>query len=156
AARERWTAGGELVRLTVEVGWRVPRRGAAQDDGTIGVSGAEVDPDLLLELSEGQVVQAIAWPTGEEIRPDRFDGFGPGPKGSWRLGKQPEGRVRARIEAPLEASLIVRAGDQVVSMPIVTILERPQQTAAPVPLAVSVERLPWDSLVVDLGPSGGD
>ena len=78
------------------------------------------------------------------------------PGWSWRLGKKPEGRVRARLEAPLDASLVVRSGDQVVSMPLVAILERPQQTPPQSPLNVSVERLAWDSLVIDLGASAGD
>jgi hypothetical protein len=65
------------------------------------------------------------------------------------LGDEAEGRVRARIEAPLEAKLIVRRGDRAVTVPLAAVLERPQHT----PLAVTVERLPWDTLGVELGAS---
>ena len=58
------------------------------------------------------------------------------------------------IEAPLEAGLIVRGGDQVVTFPLLAILERPQHTPAQSPLNVSVERLSWDSLAIDLGGRG--
>ena len=87
----------------------------------------------------------------------RFDGAsatGPGPEGSWRLGSEPEGRIRARLEAPLDASLVVRCGDQLVSIPVAAVLERPQHTPPQAPLIVNVERLAWDSLAVDLGESG--
>ena len=112
--------------------------------------------EFVLELSEGRVVEAVAWPpTGS--RASGAGGStagmatGPGPEGSWRLGRKPEGRVRARIEAPLDAGVVVRGGDQVVSIPLVAILERPQHTPPQSPLIVSVERLAWDSLAVDLG-----
>ena len=56
----------------------------------------------------------------------------------------------------MDAKLIVRGGDQVVSVPVAAVLERPQRTPAPAPLTVAVERLAWDSLSVDLGASAGD
>jgi len=59
--------------------------------------------------------------------------------------------VRVRIEAPLDAGIVVRGGDQVVTVPLLAILERPQHTPQQSPLWVSVERLAWDSLAVDLG-----
>src|SRR5262249_19889099 len=124
-AKERRTAAREPVRLTIELGWKIPRAGLSQDQDAFGRPGLEVVPELTLEVSEGRVIQALAWPGGEASNPDRSYSFGPDPRGGWRLGTQPEGRVRARIEAPPDASLIVRAGDQVVSVPIVTILERP-------------------------------
>jgi hypothetical protein len=82
--------------------------------------------------------------------------MGPGAAGTWRLGKGREGRVRARIEAPMDASLTVRSGDQTVSIPVMAILDGPQRTPATSPLTVSVERLAWDSLSVDLGPLAVD
>ena len=64
--------------------------------------------------------------------------------------------MRARLESPLDASLTVRGGDQVVKVPLAAILERAYRTPATAPLTVSVERLAWDSLAVDLGSSAGD
>ena len=72
------------------------------------------------------------------------------------MGSEPEGRIRARIEATLDASLIVRCGDHLVSIPVAAVLERPQHTPLLAPLIISVERLAWDSLAVDLGESSAD
>ncbi len=80
---------------------------------------------ISLELSEGRVVEAMPWPSGETGSPP---GWGPADGGSWRLGVGAEGRIRARIEAPVDANLIVRGGDQVVSVPVAALLDRPQRT----------------------------
>jgi hypothetical protein len=110
-------------------------------------------PEYFLEVTQGRVVEAMAWPpmgsaTGVAT--------GHSSRGSWRLGVEPEGRIRARLEASIEASLIVRRGDQAVSIPIAAVLERPQHTPLQAPLIVNVERLAWDSLAVDLGEPFGD
>ena len=60
--------------------------------------------------------------------------------------------MRARIEAPLEASLVVRHGDQVVRVPVAAILERPWHTPAPAPLSVAVEHV----LIPILGSGGAE
>ena len=52
--------------------------------------------------------------------------------------------------------MIIRCGDQTVSIPVAAVLERPQHTPAAAPLNVTVERLGWDSLAIDLGDSAGD
>ena len=150
--------GVEPVRLTVDLSWRMSATvgATAQHPGATRVTGAESDPAFVLEVSEGRVVEAMAWPPEGPSDLGRRGGSGPGPEGSWRLGTDPQGRVRARIEAPLGARLVVRGGDQVVSVPIAAVLERPHETPAPAPLTVTVERLPWDSLAVDLGRAGGD
>ena len=80
----------------------------------------------------------------------------PTAQGVWNLGARSEGRVRARIEAPLDSSLVVRGGAQAIGIPLAAVLERPQRTPPQSRLVVSVERLPWDSLVVDLGESARD
>ena len=41
-------------------------------------------------------------------------------------------------------------------MPLAAVLERPQHTPPQSRLVVSVERLPWDSIVIDLGESARD
>jgi len=153
-------SAGEVVRLTVEVNWGVLGKGGGLPDDESRVTATE--PEFVLELTEGGVVDLVEWPPFG-LRPRTVGPAspatntpGPGPKRSWRLGKKPEGRARARIEAPLDASLVVRGGDQVVSMPLVAILERPQHTPPQSPLNVSVERLAWDSLAIDLGAAAGD
>ena len=70
------------------------------------------------------------------------------------LGHLEAGRVRARLEVSPASELIVRRGGNVVRIPVAAILERPQHTPPQSPLAVSVERLPWDALQVELGQGG--
>ncbi len=134
----------ESVRLTIELNWAISGDKAASDGGQ-GPS-----PGLGLELSEGRVVEAMPWPPSDSGSPP---GWGPAEREGWRLGVATEGRVRARIEAPVDAKLIVRGGDQVVSVPLAAVLERPQRTPSPAPLTVAVERLAWDTLSVELGAS---
>jgi hypothetical protein len=152
------------ILLTIEVNWSRPPKGAESPNGAngaeIGIAAAE--HELILELTEGRVVEVIDWPPawlrgnpGSSAAP-AGGSVAAAEGGSCRLGKKTEGRVRARIEAPLDAALIVRAGDQVVSMPLQAILERPQHTPGQSPLNVGIERLAWDSLVVDLGDVGPD
>jgi hypothetical protein len=156
-------SSGELVRLTLDVSWGMPGAQA-----TPSASGHDGDPskaarEFVLELTVGRVIDAVAWPP-EEWRPDAGAmvssvdmGRGPGPNGSWRLGREPQGRVRVRVEAPLEAGLVVRGDEQLrVTFPLLAILEKPQHTPPQSPLTVSVERLAWDSLAVDLGESAHD
>jgi hypothetical protein len=133
-------AASERVALTVELGWSVPAEEAAD---------ASAPSDLTIELTDGAVAEAVAWPPGD---PPARRAIEPAADGAWRLGSEPKGRVRARLEAGLAAELVVRRGDQVVRLPIAAILERPQRISAPSPLNLDVERLPWDALVVDFGP----
>ncbi len=156
---ENPAVGGESVRFTVEVSWGLPA--ASGDRGEIPKTGegARHKLDYVLELSQGIVDEAIAWPPRSEsglatARPR--DVMGPGPRGSWRLGDEPAGRVRARLEAPLGASVIVRCGDQKISIPVAAILERAQRTPPQAPLAVNIERLAWDSLAIDLGGAASE
>jgi hypothetical protein len=55
------------------------------------------------------------------------------------------------LETTAEASLVVRVGDQAVNIPLAAVMDKAQRTPPQAPLAVSVERLSWDSLVVDFG-----
>jgi hypothetical protein len=148
-------SGPELIRLTLEVSWGIPQnrppvsRGLREEDSSKPAGG------LVLELSGGRVIDAVTWPPREArseggvVLAEADDG--PGPNGSWRLGKEPEGRVRVRVEAPLDGVVIVRGGGQPqVTLPLVAIMDKPQHTPPQSPLMVSVERLAWDSLVVDL------
>src|SRR5205807_1757644 len=65
------------------------------------------------------------------------------------------GRARVRVEAPIGACLLVRAGGQVIRFPILSLLEGPQHTVPQAPVDVGVERLAWDALEVRLGDGDG-
>ena len=149
ARQDGKTAGpatsSDAIRLTIELSW-VFSADNEGDNGSQGKAG------IRLELSEGRVIEAMPWPSGETGSPP---GWGPADGGSWRLGVGAEGRIRARIEAPVDANLIVRGGDQVVNVPVAALLDRPQRTPGPSTLTVAVERLAWDTLSVDLGASAG-
>ena len=156
-------SSGELVRLTLDLSWGVPANGVNSPETAVDGDGAKSERDLVLELSEGRVLDALAWPPEER----RFESGslpmpagtrqGPGPDGTWRLGNAPQGRVRVRVEAPLDAAVIVRGGDELrVTLPLLAILERPQHTPQQSPLMVKVERLAWDSLKVDLADPASD
>jgi len=124
------------VRLTVDVSWKV----------------ASIPPGVVeavdLEMTEGQVVDALAW--GSEVQ------RGPRPEvRGWRLGVEPSGRIRARLEAPLGASLVLRAFGQVVRIPLQALLDGQQRPFAQGPLEIVVERLSWDALTVDLEKGEG-
>jgi hypothetical protein len=129
------------IRMTVEVNWNLP---AAAVAGALG-------PVIVLELTDGQILGAAV------VRPDdRLEPIEPAPgEGPWRVGSSTSGRVRARLEAPMGSSLIVRAGGQQIRVPLVALLEGPQRTAAQAPVQIGVERLPWDTLEVRLGEGDG-
>ncbi len=140
----------ESVRMTVELSWALAGSKVADGSPEAGESG------VVLEMSEGRVIEAIAWPRGSRGERGSPPGWGPSPSGGWRLGVLNEGRVRARVEAPVDAKLIVRGGDQSVSVPVAAILDRPQHNPETALLRVAVERLAWDALSVKLGESAAD
>lgn len=118
------------VRLTVEVDWSLPGPAAASAS---------------LELTEGRILEVAGGP--------EQGARGPGSDGAPGVGTW--GRMRARLEAPIGASLLVRLGGQVVEFPIVSIVEGPQRTAPQVPVSIGVERLAWDALEVHLDDGDG-
>ncbi len=139
-------AGSEdLVGITVELSWTTP---GPEVRGAPGTKPAAV-PELTLGTTEGAVTEVIFWPpeapAQDPIRP------GQSADGNWHLGSAGTGRVRARLEVSTGGDLLVRRGENLMRVPILAILERPQHTPAQSPINVSVERLPWDSLIVDLG-----
>ena len=151
----------EAVRLTIEVNWSMPSKGTEAGEAGGELAGSGQDAEVVLKTTSGRVVDAVAWPTeagrvGTTALSEVPSDFGPGPGGSWRLGRERGGRVRARIEAPLDAGLVVHRGDQVVNVPLVAILEKAQHTPPQSRLVVSVERLAWDSLTVDFREPAAD
>jgi hypothetical protein len=106
---------------------------------------------LALELTEGRVVETLAWPSGPRRGPEP----GSGPSAALELGPGRSGRVRALIEAPLGASLRLQGGGQTVLIPILALIEAPQRTPPQAPVELTVERLPWDAVLLDAGPSDG-
>ncbi len=142
--REEVRPMDDVVVLTVEIGWGI------QDESGKGNEGAG---EITAQLTQGHLVDVVRWPR-DEIGTRSRDSGEDNPiavkEGMWRIGRGRQGRVRARIQAPLKATLLVRGGDQTVSLPLMAVLDKPQRTPAKSPLQVRVERLPWDALVVDL------
>ena len=131
--------GAAPVRLTIEVSWKA------------AAIPAGVESAVDLEMTEGQIVEALAWRTSDSDAREE-------PRGdaqAWRIGVNPSGRVRARLEAPLGANLILRAFGQVVRIPLQALLDGQQRPFAQGPLELVVERLPWDALGIDLEKGDG-
>ncbi len=130
------------VRLTVEVAW---------SPGSVVAAPTGTGLDVLLRMSEGRVVDVCQPPESDGGEP-------PGPvgeTGAWRLGREPEGRVRVRVEAPVSANLLIEAEGRLTQIPLIALLEGPQRTLPDAPLALRVERLPWDALEVHLAEGDG-
>lgn len=118
-------------RLTVDVDWSAP------------AAPAEI------ELTEGRVVALAAPDPGVELAgASRID------ERRWILGPAPAGKVRARIEAPPTAALIVRAGGQAFRFPLAALGEGPRRGSARGPVEVGVARPAWDALEVNLAGDG--
>lgn len=133
--------GARTVRLTVEVAWSTPA------DSPVRTGAA---PEVGLEVAEGKILDVVPVPSANAPA----HGKGPGRKSasSWKLGSAPAGRVRARIETTTGSSLRFTAGGQPMSFPLPVVLEGPQRTPAQSPVEISVERVAWDVISVDLAP----
>jgi hypothetical protein len=149
AARAEAPSTSPPVRLTAEITWKspplptLPGPAGAADEAS-GATAVE------LEMTAGRVLGAVAWPEPASGGPEELsDG------GRWRLGTARHGRVRVRVEAPITASLIVRAGPQATAFPIAELAGGPRQTAPGVAIPVHVARLSWDALEVSLAPGPG-
>ncbi len=153
------SAPAECVRLAVEVTWSLSKADPAPSRATTSPKDkSSGEPEFTLAVTSGRVLDVLDWPAGNAKHGSlaRMGNLSPDPQGSWNLGTATEGRVRARIEAPIDASLVLRGGDQAIGMPLAAVLERPQRTPPQSRLVVSVERLPWDSIIIDLGDSVRD
>ena len=128
AATASPSPNGPTIRLTVEIDWSAPPSPFA--------------PTVVLSLSEGKV---LATTTGLEATGDSH----------CRLGTSLKGRVRARLEAPLGATLTVQAGSQATTIPLSRLLDGPQRTVPPAAIDVGFARVAWDAIEVDAGPSDG-
>ncbi len=129
------------VRLTVEVTWGDPSL------PTLPIDPANAAASVDLEVTDGRVIDVQGRPDSPippRSRPER----------SWTLGGGPSGSARVRLEVPLSATLLVRAGGIVTEFPVLPLLEAPQRTAQAVSTPITVERLAWDSLEVRLAGDG--
>ena len=131
------------VRLTIDVSWGDPALPALPSGPDS--PGSMVD----LELSEGRVL-------GVQGRPDLAESPSERPEGGWRLGSGPSGKVRVRVEAPLSATFLVKAGDVATQFLVQSVLEGPQRTATAVPIPVTIERPAFDAIEVHLGGDAED
>lgn len=129
------------VRLTVEIDWRV----------LSPTSAADVE----LDLPGGRVLDAITWPAERGAASQDLDGTSRLPGGRFKLGKSVEGRSRVRVEGPLSSFLQLRVGGHVVRVPLTSLLNGRQHTAAGSPFQVGMERLPWDALEVQIAQFPG-
>ncbi|MFO0950233.1 MAG: hypothetical protein U0835_03600 [Isosphaeraceae bacterium] len=136
-------AGSPLVRLTLEVRWTGRER---PGEPVAPAAGASSTNPVELEIPEGQgqVTSALTWPQGVVLTRPK--------EGAWRLGSDRNGRVRVRVEAALNSTLVFRCGGQVMNLPLAAVLEgAPPRTPAQFPIDLVVERLPWDVLSVSVG-----
>ncbi len=151
-------AAGDFFRVTIELTWGVSNPEIGAGDGSDVAGGLEQQPDFTLEVTNGRVIDLMDWPPSS-LQPSvapTLQGTPPTLERAWKLGRGPEGRVRARIEASADSSLMVRGGAQAIALPLAAVLERPQRTPPQSRLVVSVERLAWDSILIDLGESARD
>ncbi len=128
-------AGGPAVRMTVEVDWSAP--------AAVGPVAVE------LGMGEGRILGASRLaPTPQAL--DAPVGIG-----RWAVATSRSGRVRARVEAPLGATLTVQAGAQSVRIPLARLLDGPQRTVPPATIDVGAARVAWDAIEVDPGDFAG-
>ena len=123
------------VAMTVEIDWAAP--------ANIGAVPVEI------ELNAGRIAGAVAIPL---IGGDRAE---PTANGGLQFRPAASGRIRARVEAPLSATLTVKAGTQTVPIPLARLVDGPQRTVAPATIDVGVARVAWDVVEFDAGEFQG-
>jgi hypothetical protein len=121
--------------MTVEIDWAAPA-----STGPVAVD---------LGMTEGRILEAIS------LAPSSHFTIEPRGDKSQRVGNARSGRVRARLEAPLGATLTIQAGPQPVRVPLLRLLDGPQRTVPPAAIDVGVARVAWDTIEVDSGESEG-
>ena len=140
----------DRVGMAVELTWSVADAGAPNE------AVADSSPAATLELTDGEVIEAVAWPP--PANPSAAVASGPvrTETGAWRLGQGSSGRVRMRIESGLGGEIVVSRGESSSRTSIADVLDQVHGAPAPSSLIVTVERLAWDSLMVDFGPGAED
>ncbi|MEW4567954.1 hypothetical protein AB1L88_08815 [Tautonia sp. JC769] len=138
------------VRMTIELSWR-----PADDD--LGRAQKEDSPGTRLEISDGSVLDAIAW-DDDRLEPsqsrsarrlDRLD------QAAMSLGSRPRGNVRARVEAPIEATITVATpAEGSWTVPLISLLDGPQRTVLGSGTLFEARRLDWDGVEVQLPGDG--
>ena len=132
------------VRMALEITWSRPELPKlpthSENSASLPVS---------LDLTEGVVRGVVTAPGDLTVQPL------PGVGNNWELGQSASGAVRVRVDAPLSASLHIKVGQHVTGFPLEKLLEARQQSIPPCPAEVTVVRLPWDALEVDLREGDG-
>ena len=163
--QEKSPIGGprDAIHMTVELTWARSKMDGGPSHEAVAAGDGVPETEFFLEIVNGRVIELLDWPPpggdqrGSGATAARASAVVRGmAAGRSSLGKRREGRVRARIEAPVDASLVVRGGDDAIGIPLSAVLERPQRTPPQARLVVTLERLPWDSIVVDLGEPARD
>lgn len=131
-------------RWTVEVDWSAPASAGTPAAPAPAASGAT------LALSAGRILDAVPV-SPDAARPSAVPGGG-----TWSLGPANKGRVRARIEAPPAAQVVVRVAGQESRVALAALLEGPQRPTLGGGVEIGVERPAWDSIRVELGPEAAD
>lgn len=139
----------DRVGMTVELAWTVA-------DGVDPQESAAASPPVMVELTDGSVVEAVAWPPASDPSSSGKSGPARTEAGAWRLGKGASGRVRMRIETGLGGEIVVSRGEAVSRTPVADVLDQIPGAPAPAALIVTIERLPWDALMIDFGPGAED
>ena len=99
AARSDARDPAPLIRLTIQIDWAWPTLPSLPD------GPPPENPPIVLEPTGGaRILDVVARSEGLSAHPLELE------DGTWRLGFGRSGRVRARVEAPLTAQLLVRAG----------------------------------------------
>ncbi len=112
--QRRSGSSGELVRLTLDVSWGMPRSGAVLPDSAPAEVGSVPDAEFVLEMSEGRVVDALAGHLATrdyEGRSRRLPRTGAdrAPKGAGGWGKSPRGAFVFRSKRRSRPALLFEA-----------------------------------------------
>ena len=162
--QEKSPIGGprDAIHMTVELTWARSKMDGGPSQEAVAAGDGVPETEFFLEIVNGRVIELLDWPPpGGDQRGKRgnrgsCDAVVRGmAAGRSSLGKRREGRVRARIER-LSTRVWSCAAGTTPSGLLSAVLERPQRTPPQARLVVTLERLPWDSIVVDLGEPARD
>ncbi len=125
-------------RMTVELAWRMTDPASDRLTGSVELS---VNSGKVLDIRE-----VTAAPSSLVRRSSA---------GLWTIGSVKGGRVRVRLETPLDANLITKVAGQSLSVPIRAICDGSQElTTSDGAFTLSIERLSWDVVETSITGDG--